>query len=444
MKPSRLAQAIGLSLFLAACTTASLRPDTTALQSELTAISPSAHLPPGEGGIDLAAPLTLERAVQVAFANNPQVRAALARLDAAQAERVQAGLMSNPMGSLMALRPEGGGRFQLEVGLMQSLYDVFARSRRVVVAEAEAQVREAEVLSELVTLAQDTRSALVQAWFAEQALAIERQRLAVEIEASRLIQRQAAQGAVSTRERLAQQAAVASQAHTVSVAESELASARSQLAGKLGLSSATGLILPSELPTPELANLQAPEWQAWAAQHRPEWRVVQAQVEEARAQRTANSGALRATQPSAGVAGMRESEGMVLQGLALQITLPIFDTGQARRALADAQVAEAEYQIDAVRRGISLDVERALATVVIAQEAAAHAEQHLRQQQQLEVLVSRTYQRGIGDRAEFRLATQNRLMAAQDQLAARQALWERLLELERAAAKETTVANAAH
>lgn len=442
MKPSRVTHAIGLSLVLTACTTASLRSGTTSLQSELTAISPAARLPAGEDSLDLTTPLTLERAVQVAFANNPQVRAALARLDAAQAERVQAGLISNPMASLMALRPEGGGRFQLEVGLMQSLYDVFARSRRVAVADAEAQVREADVLRELVTLAQDTRAALVQAWFAEQALALERQRLAVETEASRLIQRQAAQGAVSTRERLAQQAAVASQAHTVTIAESELASARSQLASRLGLSSATGPILPTALPTPELANLHAPEWQAWAAQHRPEGRLAQAQVEQARAQRTANRGALRTTQPSAGVAGMRESDGMVLQGLALQITLPVFDTGQARRALADAQVGEAEHQVEAVRRGISLDVERALAMVVIAQDAAAHAAQHLRQQQQLEALAGRTYRQGIGDRAELRLATRNRLMAAQARLAARQGLWTSLLELERAAARETTSANA--
>ena len=319
---------------------------------------------------------------------------------------------------------------------MQSLYDVFARSRRVAVADAEAQRREAEVLSELVTLAQDTRSALVQAWFAEQALALERQRLAVDVEASRFTQRQAAQGAVSSREQLAQQAAVASQAHAVSVAELDLATARSRLARMLGLSSATGVILPAELATPELANLQTPEWQAWAAQHRPEGRLAQAQIETARAQRTANRGALRATQPSAGVAGMRESDGMAFQGLAIQITLPVFDTGQARRALADAQVAEAEHQAEAVQRRISLDVEQALATVVIAQEAAAHAEHHLRLQRQLEELAGRTYQNGIGDRGEFRAATRNRLMTVQDDLTARQRLWTSLLELESASARE--------
>ena len=105
--------------------------------------------------------------------------------------------------------------------------------------------------------------------------------------------------------------------------------ARSQLAGLLGLSSATGVTLPFELPTPELANLSAPEWQAWAAEHRPEERAALAQVEAAQALRAATRGALRATQPTAGLAGMRESDGMALQGLAVQITLPVFDTGAA-------------------------------------------------------------------------------------------------------------------
>ena len=43
--------------------------------------------------------LTVDRAVQAALLNNPQVRAELTRLDAAQAELIQAGLLRNPMGS---------------------------------------------------------------------------------------------------------------------------------------------------------------------------------------------------------------------------------------------------------------------------------------------------------------------------------------------------------
>lgn len=434
MKTPSLSVAIGLALLVTACTTAPLRPGSTRLQTELTAINRAAQLPTGgDGGadwVDVAEPLSLDRAVRLAFANNPQVRAALERLDALQAERVQAGLISNPMVSLMALRPEGGGRYQLEYGLMQSLYDLFSRSRRVVMADAEARRREAEVLGQLVTLAQDTRSAVVEAWFADQSLRLEQQLLAVEEQGRMLAQRQGRQGVMPLRDVLAQQSTVASRAHAVRTAEAQLANARAQLAGFLGLSSATTLVLPSDLPSPDLASLDAAELQAWAQQHRPELRAATARVEQARAQRELDVGLLRNTQPTAGIGGMRDGDDMALQGLAVQITLPVFDTGQARAALADARISEAGHQAESIRRLIPLEVERALAIVMATREGVAHAEHHLRQQQQLEILTRRAYQQGVGDRFDYNTAFRNHLMAAQEQLQTRRMFWTSLLGLE--------------
>lgn len=315
---------------------------------------------------------------------------------------------------------------------MQSLYDLFSRSRRIVAADAEARRREAEVLGQLVTLAQDTRSAVVEAWFADQSLRLEQQLLAVEEEGRLLAQRQGQQGVTPLRDVLAQQSAVASRAHAVRIAEAELANTRAQLAGFLGLSSATTLVLPAELPAPGLASLDAAELQLWAQQHRPELRAATALVEQARAQRNLDVGPLRTTQPAAGITGMREVDGMALQGLAVQITLPVFDTGQARAAIADARIAEAGHQAEAIRRLIPLEVERALATIMATREAVAHAEHHLRQQVQLEDLARRTYQHGIGSRFDYNIAIRNHLTAAEERLQAQRMLWVGLLELERA------------
>lgn len=441
MNASTLACAIALALLLAGCASAPSQPSSSTLQSELAAVSPAARLPTAADSVDLSLPLAPERAVQVAFANNPQVHAALARLDAARAERVQAGLIGNPMLSLMALRPEGGGRFQLEYGLMQSLYDVLTRSRRIAVADADARQREAEVLLQLVALAQDARQALVQAWFAQQALALERALLALDEEAQVLGRREVQRGVASISDQLAQQSARARQAHETGVAESALVQARSALAATLGLASASAITLPAELPAPALANHDDRDWQAWAARHRPESQLASAQLERAQAGRRLDSGALRATLPSVGVAGMREGSGMALLGPALQVTLPVFDRGQARTALADARVAEAGHEAEAVRRRIPLELERALATVLIAQDAVAHADRHLQQQRQLEVLVERSYRRGIVDRAAHRTATRERLLASREQLAASRTLWLDVLELERAAGREMTTSS---
>lgn len=440
MKPLILSSAIVLPLLLTACAGTPLRPETASLQDGLAVASAAARLPEDGGSvsasIDPATPLSLDRAVQQAFAHNPEVRAALARLDAAQAERVQRGLVDNPMVSLMVLRPEGGGRFQLEYGLMQSLYDLFTRSRRIAVADAEAQRREAEVLLDLVTLAQDTRTALVEAWFAEQALQLERQLLAVEEEGQRLAFREVRQGIAPAGTAMTRQAAFASRAEGVNVAEAALAASRARLAQLLGSASAAVLVLPDELPAPPLAKLDAPEWQNWAMQHRPEQRIATAQVEQARAQASVDTGAWRTTLPAAGPVGMRDAEGMAMLGPELRITLPVFDRGQARRALAAARISEAEQEAEALRRRIPLEVERTLATLVILREGAVQAEQRLRQQQQLEALAQRVYHQGLGERAGLQMARRERLMVAAERLQAEQALWSALLDLERAAGRE--------
>jgi outer membrane protein TolC len=370
--------------------------------------------------------------MHAAFAHNPQVRAALSRLDASQAERVQAGLISNPMLSLMALRPEGGGRFQLEYGLMQSLYDLLTRSRRVQLADAEARRSEAEVLLQLGTLAQDTRAAVVDAWFADQSLRLERQWLLVEEEAHQLAQRQAEQGVVSVSAVWSQESAVASRARSAAAAEAELADARALLAGLLGLESAEAILLPTEMSIPVLPVLDTAELQAWARQHRAELQLATAQAAQARAQRDLDVGPLRALQPSIGVAGMREADDMALQGPAVQITLPLFDTGEARRLAADARLEEAEHQIESTKRQISLEVESALARTSSAQEAFARAQLQVRKQQQLLALARRSYQQGIGSRTDYLQALRGQLTAMQDELQSRRALWNELFAIERA------------
>ena len=436
MNTSTLACAIALALLVAGCASAPPRQSSTSLQSGLAAVSPAARLPSAADSIDLSLPLSPERAVQVAFANNPQVRAALARLDAAYAERVQAGLVGNPMLSMMALRPEGGGRFQLEYGLMQSLYDVLTRSRRIALADADARQRQADVLLQLVALAQDTRQALVQAWFAQQALALERALLALDEEAQVLSRREVQRGIAAASGQLAQQSAHARQAHETGVAESALVQARSALAAALGLASANAITLPAALPVPALANHDDREWQAWAANHRPDAQLASARLEQAQAAHRLESGAVRATLPSAGLAGMREANGMAMLGPELQVTLPVFDSGQARTALADARVAEATHQAEAVRRLIPLELERALATVLIAQDAVAQADRHLQQQRQLQLLVEHSYRRGIVDRTAQRTATRERVLAEREHLSASRTLWLQVLALERAAGRE--------
>nr|MBP8080891.1 TolC family protein [Arenimonas sp.] len=374
MKRKQLAGAIVSCLLVIGCMPVPVRQDSTSMQAAVAQSTAGApRLPnPGENYLDPAwfeQTLTAERAVQAALLNNPRVRGELSRLDAAQAERVQAGLLRNPMTTLMALRPEGGGRYELDYNLMQSLFDLFTRSRRMQAANAAQQRIEAEVLVQLLALAQDSEAAYYDALAAQARLGLQRQQLALDEEYLLLLQRQASQGAVPASMVLDQEGMTATRAHEVQLAESELAQARSSLAQQLGLSSAAMLRLPDSLDPPEVPGLDGPTLQALAASHRPELRATQAGIDQARTELSLQSGTLRATDPSLGIAGVRETDGLWMNGLELQITIPVFDTGQARGDFARAQIAQAQAAAESIRRQVPLEVERALATLAAAQVA---------------------------------------------------------------------------
>ncbi len=436
MKIKYCVNAIALSVLLIGCTTAPVRDDSRVQNSVGIAGVGAPRLPAnGESYLDdawFAEPLTVERAVQAALLNNPQVRAELTRLDAGQAELIQAGLLRNPMGSLMVLRPEGGGRFELDYSLMQSLFDLFTRSKRIDVANAAQARVQATVMLSVVRMAQDTEAAYYEAMIAKDALRLQQELLKLEQSTLTLQTRQARQGIVPSRSVLAQQATTSQRAHELRTAEAEQTKALSALAQQLGLSSVKPLVLPDHLPALALSVLNEPELQALALKHRPELMATNASIEQASAEKKLQTGVLRNTEASLGIAGVRESSGFSLNGIAAQISLPIFDTGRARSVLSDAKIAEAQHQADATRRLIPLEVELALATLIINTKALKDADHHLLQQQKLEKLSLHNYQQGVGDYLNMVEAKRLRSASQMEQLQAQRALRVAYVDLERA------------
>ena len=436
MKPLLISSAMTLGILLVGCAATPIRDDSRIQQAIAGAAVGAARLPTnGESYLDdawFSQELTLERAVQAALLNNPQVRAELSRLDAAQAERIQAGLLRNPMGSLMLLRPEGGGRFELDYSLMQSLFDLFTRSRRVAVADIAQERVQAEVMMQLVQITQNTEAAYYEALIAKDALRLQQEMLELEQSNLNLQTRQARQGIVSSSLVLSQQAALSAQTYALGNAQAKQIQALSALAQLLGLSSTKLLVLPDHLPALQFADFKEPELQALAMKHRPDLVAANAIIEQVRAEKKLQTGVLRVTEPSLGLGGIRESSGFSLNGLSAQISLPIFDTGRARGALADAQIAQAQYRAEVTGRLIPLEVERALATLLVNAKALEQSDYQVRRQQQLEKLALRNYQQGNGEYMKLVDARRLRLAAQSEQIQAQQILRGALVELERA------------
>lgn len=436
MKTKSLVTAIAFGVLLVGCTAAPVRDDSCVQNSVGMAGVGAPRLPAdGESYLDdawFAEPLTVDRAVQAALLNNPQVRAELTRLNAAQAEVIQAGLLRNPMGSLMVLRPEGGGRFELDYSLMQSLFDLFTRTKRIDVASAAQARVQAEVMMSVVRIAQDTEATYYEAMSAKDAVLLQQELLKLEQSVLVLQTRKAGQGILSSSAVMAQQAITSQRAHELSTAEAGQTKALSALAQQLGLSSAKPVVLPDHLQVLALSVLNEPELQALAQKHRPELMAANASVKQAKAEKKLQTGVLRNTDASLGIAGNRESGGFSMKGLVVQISLPIFDTGLARGKLADANTSRAQYQDEATRRLIPLEVESALAMLIASTKALEHADHHWQQQQQLEKLAFRNYQQGAQEYLDVIEAGRLRLASQLEQQQAQRALRLAYVDLERA------------
>lgn len=108
----------------------------TGISTNWTALPESRELAPGEDGR-----VALGTAVGFALSNNRSLRADLEVIGQAKADLVQAGLLSNPILSIMTGFPEGGGRADIAFGLSKDLADLWLIPSRKRAAQAMVQQR---------------------------------------------------------------------------------------------------------------------------------------------------------------------------------------------------------------------------------------------------------------------------------------------------------------
>lgn len=108
----------------------------TGLSTNWAALPGSRELAPAADGR-----VALDTAVEFALSNNRSLRADLEVIGQAKADLVQAGLLSNPILSIMTGFPEGGGRADIAFGLSKDLADLWLIPSRKRAAQAMVQQR---------------------------------------------------------------------------------------------------------------------------------------------------------------------------------------------------------------------------------------------------------------------------------------------------------------
>ena len=387
-----------------------------------------------DAAASLDEPLTAARALQVALARNPAVRAEMARLDAVEAERVQAGLLRNPMLSLMALKPEGGGRLAIEAGWMQSLFDLLTRSRRVALADANARREQAEVVMRLLDIGWQAQIAFHEAVAAAVRVRLLRSELALDSQALDVQTRWTQRGLSSQAELLRWQALRDEREHMLHEAGIDAVMAQSTLAMRMGLDSRQALRLPDDVEQPLLPEAALADWQARALAARPELRASAAAIDAVASERALETGTLRAIEPELGVRIERDANAMTMAGAELKIAWPWFDRGQARSARLDALQREATWRDEAQRRQVLLDVETALSVLGHAANRVERSDQHLIRATTADALAERQYRSGSIDLMARIEVQRGVLVAERQRLDARSSLAEAYVDVQKAVA----------
>jgi cobalt-zinc-cadmium efflux system outer membrane protein len=296
--------------------------------------------------------LTEDEAVQIALLNNRDLQATYSDLGIAQADLVQAGLLSNPIFDAAVMFPvSGGGRPDLELSAAMNFLNIFYIPLRKRVAAASFEEVKTRVTGSVLDLAGKVRGAFYRYQAAEQMLEL-RQAIVQALNASFEIARRLSDAG--------------------NITDLDLARERAQLeASKLALRSAEMAVRQNREELNILMGLWGNQTQ-WQADLRlpgiPEQPLQTEDLERVALEKSmdllnasqrmilagSQLGFSRSTallpELGAGPKGER-SEGSWDAGPTLEFAIPLFDQGQARigRAVAELRRAQQEYYALAVR-----------------------------------------------------------------------------------------------
>ncbi|MBI2214804.1 MAG: TolC family protein [Acidobacteria bacterium] len=315
--------------------------------------------------------LTADRAVQIALTNNRDLLATIEQLGIARADFLAASTIRNPILD-GEIRFPGGVEYPFELGLTQSLIDLLQLRTRRAVGAAAFEAAKSRVTGAVVNFAGEVRIDYFDVQASRQILARQRiiaeaARLSVEI-----AMRQHTAGNISDLDLESEQALYEQAKLDLARVELSALKARERLIIDLGLlDAAAELELPNgfdQLPEnePQLEDLEAT-----AIERRIDVRLARQELEVASLALPAAARSEVLEELSLGVHHEREPEGSSNTGPALEIPIPIFNRGAARRERAIATMRAAQQRLAALTVNARSEVRIAREELV---EARARAE----------------------------------------------------------------------
>ena len=351
----------------------------------------------GPASAQMATEVTVEQLVETALANNPEVRAARAEIDAATARVRQAGLRPNPMvelGGQKALGPDNN----VNVGLTVPLDLNGRKEGRVSVAEEELAVRRAQLAERERRLRSDLWMKAGEALAARRSLTVTDDLLRVSRDGLALVGQRVRQGAAPALDENLMRVEVNRLDATRVVLASRADIVMLQLRSLAGMAPDVPLALAGDLASPP--NVPAPT--DWQIAERPDVRAARSEIDVARA-KVRKEQAEGRWDASVNFGYQRQDFGYDLRGLTasgatrpiqdvfhyfgagVSVMLPVRNRNQGNIAAATAEATAAERRHD-------------YAVIIARQELAAALAQHAAARRAVDL-----YDRGVRNVARANL-----------------------------------------
>jgi cobalt-zinc-cadmium efflux system outer membrane protein len=358
------------------------------------------------------APLSVNDAIRIALANNPQIKVEYTRLGFAAADVYDAGRLSNPVLSAWMLVPDTGGEAdQVGFGLAQSFTDILLLRSRSRFAAGEFERAKQVIGANVLNITADTEIAYVHLAGSLQLLAM-RETIAYSATVSAALAQQFFEaGNISHLELALQQAEASEATLAVLQAQSEVAVARSALNRLMGLAATEDdWTIQAQLPAPVATEDTVHELLRRADTYRLDLAAARQQV-------ALQADALGVTRSfrwlgdlQVGVETERETDRSRITGPTLAVELPIFNQGEGRIARAQAQLEQAEAELRVLEIDIGNAVQGSVVQVAAARARVAHYHDSLiplrkeivaRTQQEVNYMLDSPFQLLLAKRLEF-------------------------------------------
>ncbi|MCP5277909.1 MAG: TolC family protein [Thiobacillus sp.] len=319
----------------------------------------------------LAGPLDAESAVKIAVLNNRGLQADLAGLGIAEADVVQAGRLRNP--TFTFARTSGGGEREYERAFLFDLMGLLTLSTRSDIEGRRFEVIQMRVANATLDLAQNTRQAFFSAVAAQEAAKYQEEAWIAAQAGAELARRMADVGNFSRLRQQREQLFHAESTAELARIRQHAARERERLTRLLGLSGKDRhFTLPERLPDLPAAPLSEKDLVQQAMDSRLDLSMARTEIEGlakslglTRATRFVN--VLEASYLNNDATGEPQK-----RGYEIEVSLPLFDWGQARAAKAEALYTQAMHRVAEMAVNAESEVRDAYGAYRTAHDLARH------------------------------------------------------------------------